>query len=201
MKKGKILIVDDNEALLVSLRMLLNDVFADIATSTNPNLIPSLLRSQKPDVVLLDMNFGRKLNNGNEGIYWLSQIRRLAPSVSVVLFTAYADIDLAVRGIKEGAADFIVKPFDNDILISKLKVLVQSSSKASRSAIAPVCYWGTSPAMQQLHEMVEKVAATDANILITGENGTGKEVLAREIHHLSHRADHKMVTVDMGAIT
>ena len=139
MKKGKILIVDDNEALLVSLRMLLNDVFADIATSTNPNLIPSLLRSQKPDVVLLDMNFGRKLNNGNEGIYWLSQIRRLAPSVSVVLFTAYADIDLAVRGIKEGAADFIVKPFDNDILISKLKVLVQSSSKASRSAIAPVC--------------------------------------------------------------
>ncbi len=201
MKKGKILIVDDNEALLVSLRMLLNDVFADIATSTNPNLIPSLLRSQQPDVVLLDMNFGRTLNNGNEGIYWLSQIRRLAPSVSVVLFTAYADIDLAVRGIKEGAADFIVKPFDNDVLISKLKALVQPSSKASRSAIAPECYWGTSPAMQQLHGMVEKVAVTDANILIIGENGTGKEVLAREIHRLSFRSDHKMVTVDMGAIT
>lgn len=201
MKKGKILIVDDNEALLVSLRMLLSDVFADIATSANPNLIPSLLRSQQPDVVLLDMNFGRTLNNGNEGIYWLSQIRRLAPSVSVVLFTAYADIDLAVRGIKEGAADFVVKPFDNEVLTSKLKALVQLSSKASRSAIAPACYWGTSPAMQQLHEMVEKVAATDANILITGENGTGKEVLAREIHRLSHRADHKMVTVDMGAIT
>ena len=201
MKKGKILIVDDNEALLVSLRMLLNDVFADIATNTNPNLIPSLLRSQQPDVVLLDMNFGRTLNNGNEGIYWLSQIRRLAPSVSVVLFTAYADIDLAVRGIKEGAADFIVKPFDNDVLISKLKALVQPSSKASRSAIAPECYWGTSPAMQQLHGMVEKVAVTDANILIIGENGTGKEVLAREIHRLSFRSDHKMVTVDMGAIT
>ena len=201
MKKGKILIVDDNEALLVSLRMLLNDVFADIATNTNPNLIPSLLRSQQPDVVLLDMNFGRTLNNGNEGIYWLSQIRRLAPSVSVVLFTAYADIDLAVRGIKEGAADFIVKPFDNDVLISKLKALVQPSSKASRSAIAPECYWGTSPAMQQLHGMVEKVAVTDANILIIGENGTGKEVLAREIHRLSYRSDHKMVTVDMGAIT
>ena len=201
MKKGKILIVDDNEALLVSLRMLLNDVFADIATNTNPNLIPSLLRSQQPDVVLLDMNFGRTLNNGNEGIYWLSQIRRLAPSVSVVLFTAYADIDLAVRGIKEGAADFIVKPFDNDVLISKLKALVQPSSKASRSAIAPECYWGTSPAMQQLNGMVEKVAVTDANILIIGENGTGKEVLAREIHRLSFRSDHKMVTVDMGAIT
>ncbi|MGM9708607.1 MAG: sigma-54-dependent transcriptional regulator [Prevotella sp.] len=201
MKKGKILIVDDNEALLVSLRMLLSDVFADIATNTNPNLIPSLLRSQQPDVVLLDMNFGRTLNNGNEGIYWLSQIRRQAPSVSVVLFTAYADIDLAVRGIKEGAADFIVKPFDNDVLISKLKALVQPSSKASRSAIAPECYWGTSPAMQQLHGMVEKVAVTDANILIIGENGTGKEVLAREIHRLSFRSDHKMVTVDMGAIT
>ncbi|MGM9697612.1 MAG: sigma-54-dependent transcriptional regulator [Prevotella sp.] len=201
MKKGNILIVDDNEALLVSLRMLLNGVFADVQTTTNPNAIPSLMRRKKPDVVLLDMNFGRGINSGNEGLFWLTEIKRMEPNVPVVLFTAYADIDLAVRGIKEGAADFIVKPFDNDVLIEKLKGVAQPWVKKSRSPIALDCHWGTSPAMLQLREMVEKVAATDANILITGENGTGKEVLAREIHRLSHRAEKKMVTVDMGAIT
>ncbi|MGN0282561.1 MAG: sigma-54-dependent transcriptional regulator [Prevotella sp.] len=201
MKKGNILIVDDNEALLVSLRMLLNGVFADVQTTTNPNAIPSLMRRKKPDVVLLDMNFGRGINSGNEGLFWLAEIKRMESNVPVVLFTAYADIELAVRGIKEGAADFIVKPFDNDVLIEKLRSVAHLSAKSSRSPIALDCHWGTSPAMQQLREMVEKVAVTDANILITGENGTGKEVLAREIHRLSHRADHKMVTVDMGAIT
>lgn len=201
MKKGNILIVDDNEALLVSLRMLLNGVFADVQTTTNPNAIPSLMRRKKPDVVLLDMNFGRGINSGNEGLFWLSEIKRMEPNLPVVLFTAYADIDLAVRGIKEGAVDFIVKPFDNDVLVEKLKSVAQPSVRNLRSPIALDCHWGTSPAMLQLREMVEKVAATDANILITGENGTGKEVLAREIHRLSHRADKKMVTVDMGAIT
>ena len=201
MKKGNILIVDDNEALLVSLRMLLNGVFADVQTTTNPNAIPSLMRRKKPDMVLLDMNFGRGINSGNEGLFWLAEIKRMEPNVPVVLFTAYADIELAVRGIKDGAADFIVKPFDNDVLIEKLRSVAHPSGKSSRSPIALDCYCGTSPAMQQLREMVEKVAPTDANILITGENGTGKEVLAREIHRLSHRADKKMVTVDMGAIT
>ena len=201
MKKGNILIVDDNEALLVSLRMLLTGVFDDVQTTTNPNAIPALMRRSQPNVVLLDMNFGRGINSGNEGLFWLSEIKRTEPSVHVVLFTAYADIDLAVRGIKEGASDFIVKPFDNEVLIEKLKSVAHPTSKGQRSAIALDCYWGTSPAMRQLREMVKKVAATDANILITGENGTGKEVLAREIHRLSHRAEHKMVAVDMGAIT
>ena len=201
MKKGNILIVDDNEALLVSLRMLLTGVFDDVQTTTNPNAIPTLMRRSVPNVVLLDMNFGRGVNSGNEGLFWLSEIKRMEPSVPVVLFTAYADIDLAVRGIKEGASDFIVKPFDNEVLIEKLKSVAHPTSKGQRSAIALDCYWGTSPAMRQLHDMVKKVAATDANILITGENGTGKEVLAREIHRLSHRAEHKMVAVDMGAIT
>lgn len=122
-KKGDILIIDDNEAMLVSLRMLLKNVFEDVQTSATPNAIPSLLRKKKPDVVLLDMNFGRGINNGNEGLFWLKEIKRLEPEVAVVLFTAYADIDLAVKGIKEGAADFVVKPFENVVLVEKLTAL------------------------------------------------------------------------------
>ena len=125
-KKGNILIIDDNEAMLVSLRMLLKNVCEDVQTSTNPNAIPTLMRRKRPDVVLLDMNFGRGINNGNEGMFWLKEIKRLEPDVAVVLFTAYADIDLAVRGMKEGAADFIVKPFENEVLIEKLRPLLTS---------------------------------------------------------------------------
>ena len=120
-KRGNILVIDDNEAMLVSLRLLLDNVFEDVQTSTNPNAIPTLMRRKRPDVVLLDMNFGRGINNGNEGMFWLKEIKRMEPDVAVVLFTAYADIDLAVRGIKEGAADFIVKPFENEVLIEKIK--------------------------------------------------------------------------------
>lgn len=202
-KKGNILIIDDNEAMLVSLRMLLKNVFEDVQTSTNPNAIPTLMRRKRPDVVLLDMNFGRGINNGNEGLFWLKEIKRTEPDIAVVLFTAYADIDLAVRGIKEGAADFIVKPFENDVLIEKLRATVPlppgggiCHADNDAQPIPPaVGQWGS------LREMVLKVAPTDANILITGENGTGKEVLAREIHRLSKRHTKQMVTVDVGAIT
>ena len=120
-KRGNILVIDDNEAMLVSLRLLLDNVFEDVQTSTNPNAIPTLMRRKRPDVVLLDMNFGRGINNGNEGLLWLREIKRMEPDVAVVLFTAYADIDLAVRGIRDGAADFIVKPFENEVLIEKLR--------------------------------------------------------------------------------
>ena len=203
MKKGNILIVDDNEALLVSLRMLLNGIFADVQTTTNPNAIPSFLHAGTPDVVLLDMNFGRGVNSGNEGLFWLAEIKRMAPKARVVLFTAYADIDLAVRGIKEGASDFIVKPFDNDRMVETLTTCRDSATKGKgrgRSPLGGGMFWGTTKAMEELRTMVEKVAATDANIFITGENGTGKELLAREIHALSPRADHQLVAVDMGAI-
>ena len=208
-KRGNILVIDDNEAMLVSLRLLLDNVFEDVQTSTNPNAIPTLMRRKRPDVVLLDMNFGRGINNGNEGLLWLREIKRIEPDVAVVLFTAYADIDLAVRGIKDGAADFIVKPFENEVLIEKLRAQLpakggkdrtdgQTSSLSStvKGEIVSRC-----DAMATVMEMVEKVAPTDANILITGENGTGKEVLAREIHRLSRRRAKQMVTVDMGAIT
>lgn len=203
-KKGNILIIDDNQALLISLRLLLKNVFEDVQTSTNPNVIPTLMRRTMPDIVLLDMNFDRGINSGNEGLYWLKEIKRMAPDVAVVLFTAYADIDLAVRGIKEGAADFIVKPFENDVLVEKLRAHCPShSAKTKNDAEQPQMNEGMtlSPAMAKVMEMARKVAPTDANILITGENGTGKEVLAREIHRLSKRSGKQMVAVDMGAIT
>ena len=205
-KKGNILIIDDNEAMLVSLRMLLKNVCEDVQTSTNPNAIPTLMRRKRPDVVLLDMNFGRGINNGNEGMFWLKEIKRLEPDVAVVLFTAYADIDLAVRGMKEGAADFIVKPFENEVLIEKLSPFLTSPRGGTENASAPdanqtLPLGGDGGGLGALMDMVRKVAPTDANILITGENGTGKEVLAREIHRLSKRNAKQMVTVDMGAIT
>ena len=205
-KKGNILIIDDNEAMLVSLRMLLKNVCEDVQTSTNPNAIPTLMRRKRPDVVLLDMNFGRGINNGNEGMFWLKEIKRLEPDVAVVLFTAYADIDLAVRGMKEGAADFIVKPFENEVLLEKLSPLLTSLRGGTENASASdtnqaLPLGGDGGGLGALMDMVRKVAPTDANILITGENGTGKEVLAREIHRLSKRHAKQMVTVDMGAIT
>ena len=153
------------------------------------------------------MNFTSGINNGNEGLFWLHEIKRQYPTLPVVLFTAYADIDLAVRGIKEGATDFIVKPWDNQKLVetllnaaSQAKEGKKKNRKKENPSIAAM-YWGESSAMQQLRMLVEKVATTNANILITGENGTGKEMLAREIHALSSRYKETMVSVDMGAIT
>ena len=207
-KQGTILIVDDNRNILTTVRMLLDPIFHNIITIANPNSIPAKLREEHPDVVLLDMNFSSGINSGNEGLFWLREIKSLSPKTEVVLFTAYADIQLAVTGIKEGAADFIVKPFDNEKMISTLleardknkaadKATGKNGGKDSKSTM----YWGDSDVMNNLRNIVEKVAATDANILITGENGTGKEVLANEIHRLSTRCGKKMLPVDMGAIT
>ncbi len=207
-KQGTILIVDDNRNILTTVRMLLDPIFHNIITIANPNSIPAKLREEHPDVVLLDMNFSSGINSGNEGLFWLREIKSLSPKTEVVLFTAYADIQLAVTGIKEGAADFIVKPFDNEKMISTLleardknKTADKAMGKHSGKAAQSVMYWGDSEAMTNLRHVVEKVAATDANILITGENGTGKEVLANEIHRLSARSCKKMLPVDMGAIT
>lgn len=207
-KQGTILIVDDNRNILTTVRMLLDPIFHNIITIANPNSIPAKLREEYPDVVLLDMNFSSGINSGNEGLFWLREIKSFSPKTEVVLFTAYADIQLAVTGIKEGAADFIVKPFDNEKMISTLleardknKTADKAMGKHSGKAAQSVMYWGDSEAMTNLRHVVEKVAATDANILITGENGTGKEVLANEIHQLSARSCKKMLPVDMGAIS
>lgn len=204
-KAGNILIVDDNKGVLEALQLLLKPYFEEIYTLTSPATLTSVLRQGTWQVVLLDMNFKAGINSGNEGLYWLQQIKRNHPALPVVLFTAYADIDLAVRGIKEGAADFIVKPWDNNRLVETLLQAAQTAPSAGSSP-APATnahnmFWGNSPAMKELHQLVEKVATTDANILITGENGTGKEMLAREIHALSGRRQGPMVSVDMGAIS
>ena len=211
-KQGNILIVDDNRNILTTVRMLLEPIFDNITTIANPNAIPAKLREEHPDVVLLDMNFSSGINSGNEGLFWLREIKSLSPKTEVVLFTAYADIQLAVTGIKEGAADFIVKPFDNEKMIRTLveardknkgvdNSVGKQGGKESGKTLQSAMYWGDSEVMNNLRSIVEKVAATDANILITGENGTGKEVLANEIHRLSTRSGKKMLPVDMGAIT
>ena len=197
--------VDDNKGVLSAVKLLLKNHFEHIVTLPSPITLPAALREENAQVVLLDMNFSSGLNTGNEGLYWLHEIKKIHPSLPVVLFTAYADIDLAVRGIKEGATDFIVKPWDNARLIETLLSACRNSSKNKKRAEVPKTvssmYWGESNAMKQLRTLIEKVAQTDANILITGENGTGKEMLAREIHALSARYRRDMITVDMGAIT
>ena len=203
-KQGTLLIVDDNRNILTTVRMLLEPVFENIITLSNPNAIPAKLREERPDVVLLDMNFSSGINSGNEGLYWLREIKTRSRETEVVLFTAYADIQLAVTGIKEGAADFIVKPFDNEKMQTTLIDVRDKKCKAENKPAASAksaMYWGESEPMQNLRNIIEKVAATDANILITGENGTGKEVLANEIHRLSRRSGRQLLPVDMGAIT
>lgn len=204
-KQGTIIVVDDNKGVLSAVKLLLKNHFEHIVTLPSPITLPATLREENAQVVLLDMNFSSGLNTGNEGLYWLHEIKKAQPSLPVVLFTAYADIDLAVRGIKEGATDFIVKPWDNSRLVETLLTACRKPEKDKKKPESPKdvssMFWGKSTAMKQLRLLIEKVAQTDANILITGENGTGKEMLAREIHALSARYGHDMVTVDMGAVT
>ena len=203
-KHKTILVIDDNKGVLSALKLLLKNHFERIIALPSPVTIPSVLREENPDVVLLDMNFTDALNSGNEGLYWLREIKRMHPALPVVLFTAYGDIDLAVRGIKEGATDFVVKPWDNAKLIETLLNACNQASKRGKKKEerkSSAMYWGASAPMRELRALVEKIAETDANVLITGENGTGKEMLAREIHGLSKRFRRDMVTVDMGAVT
>ena len=194
-KKGKILIVDDNAGIRQALKILLPVHFAEVETLPSPVTLVSTLERFKPDVVLLDMNFNTSINTGNEGLYWAGEIKKMVPEVEVVLFTAYADIQLAVEGMKRGAFDFIVKPWDND------KLGRDAKSAAAEDASGSPMYWGVSKPMAAIQKTVDKIAPTDATVLITGENGTGKDVLAREIHARSLRSGKPMVAVDAGAIT
>ena len=207
MNTGTILIVDDNKGVLASLELLLENYFCKILTASNPNQITALLTTHRIDVVILDMNFSAGINNGNEGLYWLGHIRKMAPTLPVVMLTAYGDVELAVKALKNGAADFLLKPWDNQALIDKVTEAYRNNMKPSERQTKEnkkegfEMLVGHSPAMLQLMKVVSKVARTDANILITGENGTGKEILAREIHRLSPRGARPMLNVDMGAIS
>jgi len=214
-KQGTILVVDDNKAVLNALEMLLAGVFREVITLRTPNQIEAILESGRVDVVLLDMNFSAGINTGNEGLYWLSRIKEYAAEIPVVLFTAYADIDLAVRAVKEGATDFVVKPWDNAKLVATLLAAyrlhesrrevkqLKAKEEVLKGQLSPerTVVWGESDVMRRVRQLIEKVAVTDANVLITGENGTGKEIVAREIHALSGRKGEVMISVDMGAIT
>lgn len=215
MTKGKLLIVDDNKSILSALEILLQDEFDEVKTIANPNQLPSLIESGEFDLVLLDMNFSAGVNTGNEGLYWLSRIREIKPDLEVVLFTAYGDVELAVKALKQGAADFVLKPWDNEKLKATLQnvLKLQQSKKeikklkqkesALKSEINKEKHFiiAQSPQMLQILSLVRKVAKTDANVLITGDNGTGKELIARELHRFSQRADEIMVSVDMGALS
>ena len=212
--KGKILILDDNKSVLTALEMLLQTEFDEVYTLKSPNALISTIQFHKIDVVLLDMNFKAGINNGNEGIYWLKQIQKCDPSISVIMITAYGDVELAVKAVKEGAFDFILKPWDNNKIISTLNaslrlrrskvenVSLLKTTHTLKQELKPSSqlFIGQSAPIKKVMEMVKKVAATDANIFITGENGTGKELIAREIHRHSKRHKEIMLTVDMGAI-
>ncbi|MFI3298238.1 MAG: sigma-54 dependent transcriptional regulator [Rikenellaceae bacterium] len=202
--KGTLLIVDDNKAILGAVKLLMSAHFQKVVTLWSPDSVIPTIKKEEVDVVLLDMNFVASINTGNEGLFWLEEIKKNFKEVPVVVFTAYADIELAVEAIKRGASDFIVKPWDNTKLIETLVKAYKVKRKQPRenpTQAHTTMYWGESPAMKHLQNIIVKVAATDANILITGENGTGKEVLAREIHAHSNRKGMPLVTVDMGAIT
>lgn len=202
MAKGNILIVDDNKSILSTLEILLSSEFQVITTLSNPNLLLAELKKKDYNIILLDMNFNAGVNSGNEGIFWLEQIRENNPEVSVVMMTAYGDIELAVKSLKMGSTDFVLKPWDNQKLLATLKSALQlnlsrkevSRLKEKESVLKKEInreqkfIIGSSPSLMNVLNMVHKVAGTDANILITGENGTGKELIAREIHRLSNRA-------------
>ena len=225
-KIGKILVVDDNLGIRRALEILLPVHFAEVRTIPSPASLVSSLEQFRPDVVLLDMNFNTSINTGNEGLYWAGEIKKMAPDVEVVLFTAYADIALAVEGMKRGAFDFLVKPWENDKLVEVLTAARDKARKSmgrdARSGAPSVIpgstsvipgftsvipseakesmFWGTSQPMAAIRKTLDKIAPTSATVLITGENGTGKDVLAKEIHAHSLRSGKPMVAVDAGAI-
>lgn len=213
MKQGRILIVDDNKGALSALSLLLQPEFEQIVCLSNPNRIKGELERNDFDVVLLDMNFSAGLNTGNEGLYWLGEIKKSNPEVEVIMLTAYGDVELAVKALKLGAVDFVLKPWDNEKLLATLRsafklrqshqqlnALQQRESFLKDELNKGNEVIGESAAMQKVMRMVEKVAMTDANVLITGENGTGKAVIAQQIHQLSQRNKGLLMNVDMGAI-
>jgi DNA-binding NtrC family response regulator len=215
MKNKTLLIVDDNQGILNSLRLLLKTEFATVTTLSNPNLLLAELEKNEIDVVLLDMNFKAGINTGNEGLFWLREIKSKAPAAEVIMITAYGDIDLAVRSLKEGATDFVVKPWDNEKLKatldaacrlrdSNLEILdLKKKEKALKQDVNrthPMIV-GKSEAMREIMRLTEKIADTDASVLITGENGTGKEVIAREIHRKSGRSNELFVLTDLSSLS
>ena len=212
---GKILVIDDDEDVLLAARLFLKQHMNLVHTEQDPEQIPTLMKNEQYDVILLDMNFTRDASSGQEGFYWLDRILELNPSAVVVLITAYGDVDMAVRAIKEGASDFVLKPWQNEKLLATVSAAMRLSSSRRevdtlRSRERQLSedmdqgfqdFIGSCPALQEVKATIQKVAPTDANVLILGENGTGKELVARPIHRQSPRGEKTFVSVDMGAIS
>jgi two-component system response regulator HydG len=207
LKKATVLIVDDDPDVLTAVKLLLKTETQEIITEKNPENLNWLLQRNQVDLVLLDMNFNSAINTGNEGIYWLRKIKEWKPDVCVIMITAYGDIDLAVRSLKEGANDFVVKPWHNEKLIDTIKDLLDKKegggkpTRASAKGDTGTSILGDSEVMEDIFHKVNKIAPTDANILILGENGTGKDLMAKAIHERSLRADKPFIKVDVGALT
>jgi DNA-binding NtrC family response regulator len=214
-KLGKILVLDDDEDVLLAARLFLKQHAAFVHTEKKPELIPALLKNENYDVILLDMNFTRDVSSGREGFTWLSKILEIDPAAVVVLITAYGDVEMAVRAIKEGATDFVLKPWQNEKLLATLSAAMnlresrlQVDQLRSRQQLLSADidqhyqgFVGASAVMQKVFATIEKVAKTEANVLILGENGTGKELVARELHRQSSRANEVFISVDMGALS
>lgn len=212
---GKILMIDDDEDVLLAAKMLLKKQGHHVIIEKNPKKIPFLLHNDTYDVILLDMNFSKDITSGKEGFYWLEQILGHDPSAVVILITAFGDVEMAVRALKAGATDFILKPWQNEKLVATISTAIrlkQSYNEVDKLKKAKEMLEeqigrpfgeiiGQSKAIQEVFTLIDKVAKTDANILILGENGTGKELIARAIHQRSLRKDNSFVSVDMGAIT
>ncbi|MEO0340670.1 MAG: sigma-54 dependent transcriptional regulator, partial [Bacteroidota bacterium] len=215
MRAGSILIVDDNKNVLRTLDLLLQFEYRSIKTISNPNELKSLPNLKAFNVVLLDMNFSAGVQSGNEGLFWLQEIKKRAPDLPVIMLTAYGDVELAVKALQQGASDFILKPWNNErLLISIKSVDALNQSKKQISQLQEKEHYlkqainqdqpqiiGQSPAIKDVLQLCAKVAKTDVNVLITGENGTGKELFARELHRLSKRKDEVFISVDLGAIS
>src|SRR5436190_4068353 len=209
LKNTSVLVIDDDPDVLIAVRLLLKTEVKKVVTEKNPENLPALLRENSFDLVLLDMNFKSSINTGNEGIYWLKRIKELNNDVSVIMITAYGDIDLAVRSLKEGAADFILKPWHNEKLISNIEEIIKKTkrganglaSKETAENLIGTELLAESEAMKNIFFKIEKIAPTDANILILGENGTGKDLTAKAIHQKSLRAKQPYIKVDVGALT
>ena len=211
----RVLVVDDDPDVLVAARLLLKQEGYQVRTEADPHVIPAVLRDDAPDIVLLDMNYSQDAASGREGFYWLQQIRQLDPEAVVIPITAYGDVEMAVRAVREGAVDFVLKPWQNEKLLATLSAAAQLRSSRSEARglrsrqdqLAAdldqpfVDIIGDSPPMREIFETIAKVSATDANVLILGENGSGKELVAREIHRRSARAGEVFISVDMGAVS
>ncbi len=212
LKNAHILIVDDDADVLTAVRMLLKSEAKGAVTEKNPENLRWLLSQQHFDLLLLDMNFNSPINTGNEGLFWLKKVKIAAPDMAVVMITSYGDIDLAVRSLKEGAADFVVKPWHNEKLVDTIREALkkkenpqnrygEGGSINAQDSIVGKSLLGESAAMKDLFVKIRKIAPTDANVLILGENGTGKELVAQAIHQQSLRSSRPFIKVDVGALT